>query len=207
MTNKESIQNPMTKPYAESCDQNRDPIFAVIEPYLSQSTSVLEIGSGTGQHAIYFAAKLPHLVWHTSDRAEYHNGILQWITEASLENVREPLLLDVTRSPWPQKKYDAVFSANTTHIMHWQDVESLFKGIGAVLAINAVFMLYGPFNFGGQYTSESNHQFDLRLKMRDPLSGVRNFEDLDQLAINADLRFVNDHEMPCNNRILVWKKI
>ena len=196
----------MAKPYAESCDQNKVPIFTVIEPYLAQRKNLLEIGSGTGQHAVYFTEKLPNMVWQTSDRAEYHSGIAQWLAEANLNNVRHPLLLDVTRSPWPETKYDAVFSANTTHIMHWQDVESLFAGVGKVLDVDGVFMLYGPFNFDGQFTSESNRQFDQRLKTRDPLSGVRNFEDLDQLAANVNMTFIHDHEMPYNNRILVWRK-
>ncbi len=196
----------MAKPYAESCDQNREPIFHIIKPYLTSRKSVLEIGSGTGQHAIYFADKLPHITWHTSDREEYHGGIVQWLDDSCLANVRKPMLLDVSGSPWPKINVDAVFSANTTHIMRWQDVQALFAGVGKVLIENGIFMLYGPFNFNGRFTSESNMQFDQRLKSRDPFSGIRNFEDLDKLAELAGMQFVNNYEMPYNNRILVWQK-
>ena len=196
----------MAKPYAESCDQNRDPIFQVIEPYLASRNNVLEIGSGTGQHAVYFAEKSPHLIWHTSDRAEYHSGIIKWLDDSCLENMNRPVVLDVSHSPWPMINVDAVFSANTTHIMHWQDVEALFDGVGNVLTETGVFILYGPFNFDGRFTSDSNLQFDQRLKSRDPFSGIRNFEDLDELAELAGLQFVNNHEMPHNNRTLVWQK-
>lgn len=196
----------MVKPYSEACDRNRDPILAVIAPLLSRCRAVLEVGSGTGQHAVYFAARLPHLVWHTSDREENHPGIRLWLEEAGLANVRPPLSLDVTQAPWPRLDIDAVFSANTTHIMHWSEVEAFFRGAGARLPKGGIFLLYGPFNFGGHYTSESNAQFDLRLKGRDPLSGIRNFEDIDGLAAGAGLLFREDFPMPANNRILFWEK-
>lgn len=196
----------MQKPYAESCDQNKDPIFAVIKSYLIERSSVLEIGSGTGQHAIYFAEKLPHLTWYTSDREQYHNGIIQWLDEAKLTNARKPFLLDVSRSSWPETTVDAVFSANTSHIMHWHDVQATFSGVGKILNDDGIFLLYGPFNFAGKYTSESNQQFDYRLKSRDPMSGIRNFEDLDQLANQAGLQFQKVFDMPCNNKILSWQK-
>ena len=197
----------MTKPYAESCEQNKDPIFKVIEPYLKDQKSVLEIGSGTGQHAVYFSQKLQHLIWYSSDRLEYHNGITQWINDANLDNAKEPILLDVSLSIWPEIDVDTVYSANTTHIMHWQDVEALFDGVGSLLNASGLFLLYGPFNFAGEFTSESNQRFDQHLKYRDPLSGIRNFEDLNILASSAKLDFIHNHEMPCNNHILVWKKI
>jgi cyclopropane fatty-acyl-phospholipid synthase-like methyltransferase len=120
------------KPYAESCDQNRDPILAVLAPLFARSRNVLEIGSGTGQHAVYFAARMPQLIWHTSDRRESHAGIRMWLDEAGLANVRPPLPLDVSQHEWPPIRVDAVFSANTTHIMHWHEVEALFAGVGRV---------------------------------------------------------------------------
>jgi cyclopropane fatty-acyl-phospholipid synthase-like methyltransferase len=194
------------KPYAESCDENREPILAVIQPLLHKAGSVLEIGSGTGQHAVYFAENLPHLVWHTSDRIEYHAGIKMWLQEANLVNTREPLELDVSQSEWPRHTFDAVFSANTIHIMHWPDVEALFSGAGSVLSTTGCLLLYGPFNYGGRYTSESNAGFDQWLKSRDPASGIRNFEDLDRLANQAGMVLKDDVEMPVNNRILYWEK-
>lgn len=194
------------KPYAESCDQNRDPILAVLREEFSACRSILEIGSGTGQHAVYFAAELPHLSWQTSDRDEYHEGIHAWLDEAALPNTLPPLSLDVRHDSWPQRHYDGVFSANTVHIMSWPEVECLFAGIGPVLADDGLFCLYGPFNYDGRFTSESNARFDQWLKARDPESGVRDLEALDALARAAGMRLLRDHAMPANNRILVWKK-
>ncbi len=194
------------KPFAESSEQNREPIFNVIEPLFRDCRSVFEVGSGTGQHAVYFARDLPHLVWHTSDLDENHPGIRQWIEESGLENVRLPVALDTMQSQWPAIKVDAVFSANTAHIMHWNAVEALFAGVGSLLNPGGKFTLYGPFNYQGKFTSESNARFDQWLKDRDAGSGVRDFEALDQLAQQAGMQLVEDFEMPANNRILFWQK-
>ena len=197
----------MQKPYSESCNQNRDHILQVISHLLANNRAVLEIGSGTGQHAVYFAEKLPHLLWYTSDCIEYHSGINSWLEEAGLDNTRAPVELNVSTSSWPDIEVDAVFSANTAHIMHWNDVEAMFEGVGKSLDSNAKFLLYGPFNYGQRYTSDSNASFDDWLKDRDPESGIRNFEDLNRLAESAGMQLVRDYEMPVNNRILYWKKI
>ena len=194
------------KPYAESCDQNRDPILAVLREEFAGCRAILEIGSGTGQHAVYFARQLPHLDWQTSDCLECHPGILAWLEEAALPNVRPPLALDVRLDAWPESAFDGVFSANTVHIMGWEEVEMMFAGIGRVLESRGRFCLYGPFNYQGRYTSDSNARFDAWLKARDPRSGVRNFEDLDALARAAGMQLLRDHAMPANNRILVWEK-
>jgi cyclopropane fatty-acyl-phospholipid synthase-like methyltransferase len=193
------------KPYAESCEENKVPILAVLSRLFADVHSVLEIGSGTGQHAVHFAAAMPHLIWHTSDVAEHHPGMHDWLDEAALPNTRDPIDLDV-RGNWPEETYDAVFSANTAHIMGWPAVEALFAGIGKVLAEGGCFALYGPFNYNGQYSSESNRRFDVWLKQRDPLSGIRDFADLNQLAEAQGLKFEEDIEMPVNNRILVWRR-
>lgn len=196
----------VTKPYSEACERNREPILAEIQPLLRDHDAVLEIGSGTGQHAVYFAARLQHLIWHTSDRSEQHAGIRLWIEEAGLPNVRPPLSLDVAREPWPEVEADAVFSANTTHIMHWPEVEAMFRGVGRLLPAKGLFLLYGPFNYGGHHTSASNAEFDAWLRMRDPESGLRDFEDVDRLARAAGLGLIRDVAMPANNRLLAWAK-
>ena len=196
----------MNKPYSAACDNNREPILNIIEPLFKECRDVLEIGSGNGQHAVYFAEKLPHLTWHCSDVEENHDDINLWLKDTALINVRLPLNLDVTQSVWPAVTVDAVFSANTAHIMSWQQVGDFFSGVGKLLPEGGLFTLYGPFNYGNQYTSESNARFDVWLKSRDPLSAIRNFEDIDRLANAACMVFKEDYEMPANNRILFWEK-
>lgn len=194
------------KQYSEACDQNRDPILAIISDVFRDAGQVLEIGSGTGQHAAYFASQLAHLSWQPSDLAANHASINAWRAAAQLPNLLAPLVLDVRAGPWPDTGYDAVFSANTTHIMDWPAVQAMFRGIGALLPNGGVFCLYGPFNYRQRYTSASNARFDEWLKQRDPASGLRNFEELDRLAGDSDLEFLRDHEMPVNNRLLVWRR-
>jgi cyclopropane fatty-acyl-phospholipid synthase-like methyltransferase len=194
------------KQYSEACDENKAAILNVIRDEFSGCQRILEIGSGTGQHAVYFSAQLPHLRWHTSDRQCNHASINAWRMESGLENLVVPLSLDVTHDQWPDTRYDGIFSANTTHIMAWPAVEDMFSGIGKVLAGGGVFCLYGPFNYQGRFTSASNERFEHWLKDRDPLSGLRNFEDLDELARLNGLTLKADHEMPVNNRLLIWKK-
>ncbi len=196
----------MKKPFAESCEQNKLPILAVLREEFAHASTVLEIGSGTGQHAVFFARELPHLQWQTSDRIENHPGIIAWLSEEGAANVHLPLPLDVNHDPWPRHRYNGVFSANTVHIMSWEEVEKMFAGIGGVLAPGGRFCLYGPFNVDGQYTSESNARFDAWLKQRDPKSAIRDRAALDELARGQGLRRVADHEMPANNRILVWQR-
>lgn len=191
------------KPFSPSSERNRDPILAVLRDHFADRTRVLEIGSGTGQHAVHFAAGLPHLTWQTADLPESHDGIRAWLAEAALPNALPPLSLDVN-GPWPSQRFDAVFTANTLHIMSWPEVETLFARLPGVLAADAKLVVYGPFNYGGQFTSESNAQFDTRLKEGGAHRGIRDFEAVDGLAQTAGLRLVEDRAMPANNRCLVW---
>lgn len=193
------------KPFAESCAQNREPILAVLRAVFAGCHRVLEIGSGTGQHAVYFAPDLPHLIWQTADVPQHHPGIRAWLEEATLPNVLHPLVLDVNDTAWHRGRYDAVFSANTLHIMSWPEVERFFKGVGAVLEPGGMLAVYGPFNYGGAFTSDSNARFDAWLKARDPVSGVRDFEAVDALARGQGLVLQQDIAMPANNRTLVWR--
>lgn len=195
------------KPFSEACEQNKQPILEVLEEVFPRHGQVLEIGSGTGQHAVFFAARLAPLEWLPSDVAEHLPGIRAWARGAALDNLSAPIELDVERHPWPlQTPVDGVFSANTVHIMSWPQVEQLFAGLARVLRSGAPFALYGPFNYGGRFSSESNARFDQWLKTRDPASGVRDFEALDRLAEAAGLRLEADRPMPVNNRTLVWRK-
>lgn len=195
-----------TKPYAPACDRNRDPILAVLRDVFRKTDHVLEIGSGTGQHAVYFGKAMPWLIWQPSDLYQQHRGVSAWVEEAGLANVLPPLDLDVNQKNWPIDQTSGVFSANTVHIISWEAVRNLFDGVGKILEEGGFFSLYGPFNYNGRYTSTSNSEFDIWLKQRDPLSGIRGFEEVMELAVENRLTFVNDFEMPANNRVLVWKK-
>jgi len=196
----------VSKPFSESCEQNRVPILAVLQRFLGEAQNLLEIGSGTGQHAVYFAPELPHLTWHTSDRVENHPGIRAWLREHPSDNLREPLALDVSCDPWPALAVDAVFSANTAHIMHRPDVAAMFEGVGRLLPPNGLFLLYGPFNIGGQYTAPSNERFDQWLQQQDPQMGVRDVAWLGELAASAGLALQEMVDMPADNKVLVWVK-
>jgi len=194
------------KPFSESCVQNREPILAVLRVWFADRRYVLEIGSGTGQHAVYFAPELPHLVWQTADVPPHHAGIRAWLDDAALPNVRPPLALDANDTAWHSGRYDAVFSANTLHIMSWPEVELFFLGVGQVLEAGGTLVVYGPFNYNGAFTSDSNARFDAWLKARDPASGVRDFEAVDALARAQRLILQQDIAMPANNRTLVWRR-
>ena len=193
------------KPFSEASERNRAPILGVLRRVFGDRTAVLEIGSGSGQHAAYFAPALPHLVWQPSDVAENLPGIRLWREEAQTPGLREPLELDVDRA-FPAVEADAAFSANTCHILSWPQVERLFAGIGALLPKSGVFALYGPFNYGGKPTSPSNAEFDAWLRSRDPKSGLRDFEAIDALARRHRLMLEEDNAMPANNRLLVFRK-
>lgn len=194
------------KPHSPSCDRNREPILEVLREHFADRGQVLEIGSGTGQHAVFFATALPHLTWQASDRQENLAGIEMWLTEAALPNTPPPIELDVN-GVWPHRRFDAVFSANSLHIMSWLEVERLFAGLGEILADDAKLMVYGPFNYGGQFTSESNAKFEVWLKERGAHQGIRDFEAVNALAEAIDLRLVEDRAMPANNRCLVWRRM
>lgn len=196
------------KPFAESCEQNKRPILTVLRQLLRGRRHLLEIGSGTGQHAVYFAEAFPALRWQTSDREENHPGIHAWLADEGPANAIAPLELDVTVSPWPlaADSVDAVFSANTAHIMGWDGVEAMFAGVGEVLVEGGLFVLYGPFRYRGRFTTEGNARFDVWLKSRDPQSGIRDIEALRQLGEAHGLRLHRDFAMPANNRMLVWIK-
>jgi cyclopropane fatty-acyl-phospholipid synthase-like methyltransferase len=193
------------KPYSEACERNRGPILGVLREVLGDRSKVLEIGSGTGQHAVHFAAGLPHLIWQPSDIADHLSGIRAWCDEAALPNLRPPIELDLNAEPWPDTGADAVFSANTLHIVAWEEVRTLFERIGRMLPRDGVLAIYGPFAYGGRHTSQSNARFDLMLRERDPRSGIRKFEGVDALARAHGLVLDRDVAMPANNRMLVWR--
>ena len=192
--------------YSEACDRNKDPILKILKEIFGDINEVLEIGSGTGQHAVYFAQNLPHVTWQTSDLPENHVGIQAWLDKNNPTNVKAPLSIDANQRPWPVDSTGAIFTANTLHIMSWNSVENLFQGIGETLIRGGILCVYGPFRYNGTYTSESNAYFDKTLKLRDPLSGIRDFEAVNELALQQGLSLVKDYPMPANNQTIVWQR-
>ncbi len=207
----------INKPFSEACEQNKEPILSIIKQWFNKpDTTVFEIGSGTGQHASYFPKFLDQLVWQPSDTAKNIQGIESWRAAAQLGNLNPAKVLDISshnvkQAPWPVESTDYVFSANTVHIMAWDKVESMFNGIRKILKPAGIFCLYGPFNYNNHYTSSSNQQFDRWLKSRNPDSGIRDCEALCELGLRqsqyAPLTLIKDHEMPANNRILVFQSL
>ncbi len=194
------------KPFASACERNREPILAVLRRWFADRSRVLEIGSGSGQHAVYFAAALPHLRWQTSDKGADHIGIQAWLDEAALPNLPPPLTLDVA-GEWPDDRYDAVFSANTLHIMGWREVQALFMNLPRVMTIDAKLVIYGPFHYDGKPTSVGNARFDEVLRAQRGDMGIRDMAAVNALARHAGLRLLDDIAMPANNRCLVWQRL
>jgi len=193
----------MTKPYSQACENNKQPILDILKPLLVQHKKVLEVGSGTGQHAVYFGQHMPHLNWQTSDLAINHPGINQWINDAEVTNVLAPVAIDFNQA-WPVDNVDVIYTANTLHIVSFPLVEQFFSAVSQHLSAGGLLCIYGPFNYNGQFTSPSNANFELWLKSRDSQSGIRDFESIIKLGQSAGLQLIDDHEMPANNRFLIF---
>lgn len=194
------------KPFSQACENNQEPILSVLMPRLAGCRQLLEIGSGTGQHAVYFASAMPHLIWQTSDLPERHSDIQLWLADYPGENLRPPLALDVLQTDWPVTRADAVFTANTFHIMPWSAVLATLNGCARLLANGGKLLVYGPFNEEGAYTSESNAAFDQRLRQQAPHMGLRNRQTVAEEAADRGLTLRETLAMPANNRILVFER-
>ncbi len=195
----------MTKPFSQACENNKAPILSVLQKTFANVGTVLEVGSGNGQHAVYFAEHLPHLIWQTSDREENHRAINSWLSEYSGKNLLSPLALDVDHA-WPMATTEAIFSANALHIMSLASVAHFFAGVDKHLRDKGWLVVYGPFNYNGAFTSDSNARFNLWLADQSPLSAIRDFETVAALAQKAGLQLLDDVAMPANNRMLIWQK-
>ncbi len=191
-------------PFSQACENNKDPILTVLRDAFANCHKVLEVGSGTGQHAEYFAHKLPHLHWQSSDQPAYLPDLNRRLQQAGLPNLPEALPLDIRQSHWSYPKVDALFSANTLHIMPWPVVERFFARLDAFCQSSASLCIYGPFNYQGQFTSASNRAFDQSLKQRDPAMGIRDQEAVVELAAAQGFLLQADHALPANNRLLVF---
>lgn len=192
------------KPFSQACENNKQPILSVLAPRFATLRHVLEIGTGTGQHAVYFAAAMPHLTWQTSDLPEHHEGIQAWLADYFGSNLKPPLALDAAQSPWPIEQTDAVFTSNTFHIMPWEAVLSLLDGCARILPPGGLLVVYGPFNEQGAFTSDSNAEFDQWLKTQAPHRGIRNRQTVAEEAGQRGLELTETLELPANNRCLVF---
>jgi hypothetical protein len=194
------------KPFSQACENNKQVILEKLAAVFSGPGTVLEIGTGTGQHAVHFAGNLPHLTWQPSDHPSNYQLCEPWLQEARLPNINKPLALDISDSDWQLPPINGVYSANTAHIMSWPEVEAMFQGVSANLQPGETFCLYGPFNYNGRFTSASNQHFDASLRRQKPTMGIRDMDDLNQVGNINDLVLATDFEMPANNRLLVWKR-
>jgi cyclopropane fatty-acyl-phospholipid synthase-like methyltransferase len=193
-------------PFSEACERNKGPILGVLREAFAELSGVVEIGSGTGQHAVHFARQLPHLDWQPTDRAENVAALAMRVALDGPPNLRSPVELDVTSSSWPFVTADAVFSANTLHIMSWEEVTSLFAGVGRTLRRCGLLAVYGPFRYAGGYTSASNALFDQSIRELHPQGGIRDFEAVNELAGAQGLELLADHRLPANNQLLLWRR-
>lgn len=197
----------LEKPFSQACENNKSAIAEGLDPYLRGVKRVLEIGSGTGQHAVYFAQRFPELVWQTSDVAANHAGIQSWLHEASLPNIREPIELDINARSWGDMNHPAIYLSNVVHIIEPNMVERLFEHLKSALGTDGLLFMYGPYNYGGRFTSDGNKRLDEWLKSLHPEYGIREFEQIDELARNASLTLLDDSTMPANNRLLIWRRV
>jgi len=209
MTSTSSSTAPQL-PFSQACENNQAAIFEVLQSAFQHCRHVLEIGSGTGQHSVYFAPRLPQLLWQTSDLPDSHAGIRAWQAAQGAPNLRAPLEFDLATDAWPvtaeSSGFDAVFTSNTCHIVAWPLVQRMFELVGSHLPAGGVFAVYGPFNYGGRFTSDSNRAFDAWLRQRDARSGLRDFEAIVALAAEHGMELQLDQAMPANNRTLVFHK-
>ncbi len=193
-------------PFSQACENNKQPILAVLQQAFAHCKHILEVGSGTGQHAVHFAASLPHLHWQASDQAIYLPDLTQRIKRSAIANLALPVLFDVTQEPAFITTFDGIYTANTLHIMPWPVVQQFFMHLNMLCTPDAVLCIYGPFKYEGRFTSDSNQAFDLSLKQRDATMGIRDIEQVVALAQQQGFLLVNDFAMPANNQLLQFHR-
>jgi len=195
-----------TRQHAPAAARNREPIREVLSRELPPAGSVLEIASGSGEHAVHFAGAFPTLTWQPSDASDAAlASIAAWRDDARLPNLRAPVALDVTATAWPVDHANAIVCINMVHISPWQATLGLFAGAARVLPVGALLYLYGPYRFSGAFTAPSNAAFDDSLRARDPRWGVRDVDDLVAAAAPHGLVLRDTVEMPANNHSLVFR--
>ncbi|MDG2091172.1 MAG: DUF938 domain-containing protein [Gammaproteobacteria bacterium] len=194
------------KPFSQACENNKQPILEVIASYFRPGDRIIEIGSGTGQHALYFCQNLPKVNWIPCEIPENMDMLAAGLAGEGLQNIMPSEVVDVRQQEWPVRELDGLYSANCLHIMPAAFNDDFFRGAGEVLVPGATLCVYGPFKYQGEFTSDSNAGFDEWLKNRDPLSGIRDFEKINQLAEDNAFKLIEDRAMPANNQCLIWRK-
>ena len=203
----DSFEKMATAGFSSACERNKQPILEVLSTFLSAGQRILEVGSGTGQHAVFFAANFPQVIWQPADTGDYLPGLRAQLQSAATENVLGAIDLDVRMDPWPVSACDVVFSANTLHYMDADCVQDFFRGVNQVLQPGGYVLVYGPFNYGGKFTSASNADFDTWLRDSSPERSIKDFEWVTELAAARGLELLNDFDMPANNHCLHWRKL
>lgn len=199
----------MTLPHSAAADRNKGPILEQLSPRLAEGARVLEVGSGSGQHAEHFLAARPDLSWQPSELAAGLADLAARVDALGLPGLHPPVELDVSEPPWSLgalAAVDAVYTANTCHIMHWPQVVAMLRGVSALLVAGGLLLIYGPFRYGDAHTAPSNADFDASLRARDPGMGVRDLHALEQEAAVLGLELDEDLDLPANNRLLVFRR-
>lgn len=192
------------KPFSQACENNKSVILAELSKHFAGSSKVLEIGTGSGQHAVHLAAQLPHLDWYCADQPEYHNGINAWIDDFPSTNLHRPVALSFPHDSLPDGEFDAAFTANTAHIMLTHQVQSMMHKVAEKLPSHGVFCQYGPFTINGEFSSQSNIDFHHHLID----IGCGGYKGIEQMQAWAPaLRLSEVVTMPANNLLLVWHKL
>lgn len=198
----------MEKPYSAACERNRDPILEVLKQFITHDDKrLLEVGTGTGQHAVYFAPQFPWMEWYPTDVQANLAGMKLWFDEHRISNIQKPQRMEVGKDELPKLKFEIIYTANTFHIMHWKECKSLMKMFGGRLREGARAIIYGPFKYDGEFTSDSNAEFDQTLKAKDPMSGIRSFEDVNNVMIKNGFELTSDVDMPANNQMLIYTRL
>lgn len=194
--------------FSEACERNKEPILKVLEQFIHKDDRrVLEIGAGTGQHAMYFAPKFPFLEWYPTELKENILKLKSNLSKVKISNIQSPVICDVSKDDFPKVKFDIVFTANTFHIMQWKQGKSFIKLLGNRLRKGSRAIFYGPFKFNGEFTTPSNEKFDIDLKVSDPLRGIRSFEDINKAMLKSGFELLELIEMPANNHMIIYQRL
>ena len=191
--------------FSQAADNNKASILTVLSKYLQAGDVVLEVASGSGQHALHMAKALPYVTWYPSERPAALDTLKHNIEACGSDNIATPLSIDLVKDTWQKPLVDVVYAANIAHIVTPLLGERLVALARNALSGGGLLALYGPFKYAGAFTSESNARFEQWLKARDPRSGIRDFEWMLELASDHDMTLIEDHTMPANNQLLVFQ--